>query len=83
VEGADTGKWLKSRCTEDLLRLLEQCFEEALRRERELNQREDSVIGVEGGDANERNEITKSRTNWATGIRAIPDMPSNTSITTG
>lgn len=41
VEEADTGKRLKSRCMEELPRLLAQSFEEALRWERELNQRKE------------------------------------------
>jgi hypothetical protein len=39
VEEVDTGNRLKFRSTEELLRFLGQSFEEALRREREFNQR--------------------------------------------
>ena len=39
VEEVDTGKRLKFKSTEELLGFLGQSFEEALRRERELNQR--------------------------------------------
>jgi hypothetical protein len=39
VEEVDTGNRLKFRSTEELLRFLGQSLEEALRRERELNQR--------------------------------------------
>ena len=39
VEEVDTGNRLKFRSTEELLRFLGQSFAEALRRERELNQR--------------------------------------------
>jgi hypothetical protein len=41
VEEVDTGKRLTFRQTEELLRFLGQSFEEALRRERELKQREE------------------------------------------
>jgi hypothetical protein len=41
VEEVDTGKRLKFRSTEELLRFLGQSFEEALRRERELKQRKE------------------------------------------
>jgi len=39
VEEVDTGKRLKFRSTEELLRFLGQTFEEGLRREREPSQR--------------------------------------------
>jgi hypothetical protein len=39
VEEVDTGKRVKFRHTEELLRFLEQSFAEALRHERELKQR--------------------------------------------
>jgi hypothetical protein len=39
VEEVDTGNRLKFRSTEELLRFLAQSFAEALRREEELNQR--------------------------------------------
>ena len=39
VEEVDTGNRLKFRSTEELLRFLAQSFAEALRREGELNQR--------------------------------------------
>jgi hypothetical protein len=38
VEEVDSGKRLKFQTTEELLKFLGQSFEEALRRERELNQ---------------------------------------------
>jgi hypothetical protein len=41
VEEVDTGKRLKFRSTEELLRFLGQTFEEAVRRERELKQRKE------------------------------------------
>jgi hypothetical protein len=41
VEEVDTGKRLKFRSTEELLRFLGQSFEEALRRERELKERKE------------------------------------------
>jgi hypothetical protein len=40
VEEVDTGKRLKYRSTEELLRFLGRTFEEALRREREFNERQ-------------------------------------------
>ena len=39
MEEVDTGNRLKFRSTEELLRFLAQSFAEALRREEELNQR--------------------------------------------
>ena len=39
VEEVDTGEELKFRSTEELLRFMGQRYEEALRREREFNQR--------------------------------------------
>jgi hypothetical protein len=41
VEEVDTGKRVKFQSTEEMLRFLGQTFEEALRRERELNQRKE------------------------------------------
>jgi len=41
VEEVDTGKRVKFKSSEELLRFLGQSFEEALRRDRELNQRKE------------------------------------------
>jgi hypothetical protein len=41
VEEVDTGKRVKFKSSEELLRFLGQRFEEALRRDRELNQRKE------------------------------------------
>jgi hypothetical protein len=41
VEEVDTGKQLKFRSTEELLHFLAQSFEETLRREQQLNRRDE------------------------------------------
>jgi len=45
VEEVDTGKRVKFHSSEELLRFLRQSFEEALRRDRELNQLKEQSDG--------------------------------------
>jgi hypothetical protein len=55
VEEVDTGKRVKFRSTEEMLRFLGQTFEEALRRERELNQRKEQEDDGWNGDPRAHN----------------------------